>query len=147
MTVTTLIGKLKQLERPISQDARASLLTDLRAQPTEMDSVRPTSPDFWTRGGVYLHSMQDTLFVHGVFAENMGGLEYVRPCHACFVKDLDYYLWHFPQGETEMRKIFDAVFRVGTSAPWENDKELVLGLHRIYWTLDTEVIRPWVELG
>ena len=75
----------------------------------------------------------------------MPGQDYVKACQACFVKDLDFYLEHFPQEEAEMKRLFELVFNVGTSIYWENDRELLIGLNRLYWTLDREVIRPWVE--
>lgn len=69
----------------------------------------------------------------------------MKTVQACFVKDLDFYLEHFPESEAEMRQLFGLVFQVGTSAYWENDGELVTELHRTYWTLDKGVIRPWVK--
>jgi len=147
MAVETILDELKQMERPITEDTRTFLLADLRAHPTDLDSRRPTSSTFWKKGNVYFHSLQDTLYVHGVFTENRGGEGFIKECQACFVKDLNFYLKHFPQEETEMRKLFELIFRVGTSAYWEQDRELLLGLHNTYWTLDREIIKPWTRQG
>ena len=147
MTLEMLVDELRQLERPIRQDARSSLLADLRNYPTDIDGRRSIK---WERGNVYFHALQDTLYADGVFRGTMvrcgkEGLNYLKSSQACFVKDLDQYLAGFPEEESEMRQLFELIFKVGTSAYWEDHKELLIGLNRLYWTLDREVIRPWVE--
>ena len=86
MTVETILGELKKLERPISEDTRASLLIDLRVYPTDIDDRRSASPEFWRRARTYFHSMQDTFYAHGVFTENRGRLNFVKACQACLSK-------------------------------------------------------------
>lgn len=47
MTLEMLADELKQLERSISQDARALLLADLRAYSVpDIDYRRPTDPNY-----------------------------------------------------------------------------------------------------
>jgi len=145
MPAETLLIKLKQLERPITETSRTSLLSDLRAhQVPDMDGRRTAK---WKRGNIYFHSLQDLLLAHFEVHNNPGhDNKRLKESQACFVKDLDLYLAGFPQEEESMRRIFESVFSVGTSAYWHEDPNLVKELYSVYLALDFEGIRPWVRL-
>jgi hypothetical protein len=140
-----LVNKLRRLERPISEADRNSLLTNLRAYPTGMDHERSTDPTYWKRGSVYFHSLQDTKFASEALSERWPGQHFVKECQACFAKDLETYLKGFPREEAEMKGLFELIFKVGTSAYWEKDQQLLIELDRLYKALDEKVITPWVE--
>lgn len=141
------IDRVKQIARPITEEARFALVTDLRATPSDIDGRR-TAP--WKRGNIYFHSLQDIQFAS---SRNLAwelspkdSNKYRKGSQACFVKDLDYYFAGFPPDETEMRQLFQTVFDTGTSAYWHRDTALIDDLNKLYWEMDEEVIRPWAHL-
>src|SRR3989338_6972473 len=129
MSIDALLAELKQLERPISDDARDELLADLRVYPSGIDGRRTTE---WKRGNIYFHALQDTLAAEAIFRGTFvrysddEQIDYLKSSQACFTQDLDKYLAEFPKEEDEkMKELFELIFKVGTSKYWTEDQELV----------------------
>ncbi|MCH8067199.1 MAG: hypothetical protein IIC69_01300 [Nanoarchaeota archaeon] len=49
------------------------------------------------------------------------------------------------EDDGEMLQLFKLVFAVGTSAYWENDRELATELNKVYWALDNRDIKSWIN--
>jgi len=148
MSKETLVGELTRLERSISDYDREALLVELRGYTTDTDEDRSTYRG-WKRGNVYFHSLEDMMLARTVYNDDTLYRKLpnsIKSSQACFAKDLDLYLDVFPSTESqEIRELFQLIFNVGTSAYWDQDRELVTELYRIYQTLDREVIRPWAD--
>src|SRR3989344_3071861 len=131
MNKEALVAELRGLERPITDYDRQALLADLRSYPTDIDEGRSEYKG-WKKGNVYFHALEDVRFAKTIYGNDtlhtrLG--KYLKSSQACFVKDLDLYLATFPGDESqEMRETFELIFRVGTSAYWDKDRELVTDL-------------------
>lgn len=134
--------RLQRIRVEISEDEHAQLIKRLRNTPTDLDPRR-TDIGEWRKGRIYFHALQDlTLAAEPVLSDK--DLEDMTLCQACFVKDFDMYFSGFPEDETEMLEVFQAIFSVGTSFEWQTDHERVRSLRRIFADLDKQRIRPWV---
>jgi hypothetical protein len=157
MSVEELITRLRNLEREISEIDREELLSKLRVQLTLDGRPRPT--ELKSKGDLYFHSIQDLRLAKVV--ENLEekyrdkkGCEYPQSeetffhAQACFLQDLDRYLELLPNNENN-RQIIDSlnlIRRVGTSALWYKDRELMNNLLDLYVKLDDTLIRPWINI-
>lgn len=149
MSLEVYLEQLKGIERPISDADLTALLTKLRQTPSDIDVARSTLTEWQGRGNIFFHSLGDLRLVQmSISLRRNRGLatseDRLLPQQACFVKDLDRYLQFFPETEPDMKKVFESIFRVGTSAKWVTEPQLPLDLLPIYTTLDRDLIGPWV---
>lgn len=153
-----LIIEISGLEREINEVDREELLSKLRAQPTLDGRPRPT--ELKSKGNLYFHSIQDLRLAK--MTENLEekyrekkGCEYPQSeetffhAQACFLQDLDRYLELLPNNQDNQKIIssLDLIRRVGTSALWYEDRELMNNLLDLYVKLDNTLIRPWAHHG
>ncbi|MDP2749729.1 MAG: hypothetical protein Q8O89_02775 [Nanoarchaeota archaeon] len=152
MVVQDLLSQLKELQRPIDDADRESLLARLRECQTLDGRPRPTA--LTNKCNIYFHSVQDTTTADMLMMleRTSKGDEYSNiddrlfRVQACFAQDLDRYLELLPvSGNEDIAEVFKLVFDVGISACWHEDRALIKNLGQLYRQIDNELIRPWAN--
>ena len=144
--IETLLQELEQLERPTKEKYRASLMEKITAyQQSRLDS-RYKASQWVGKGGIYFHALQDLRVIKdGLELEELTAEEALGS-QACFHQNLQDYLRLLPKSEDPEEVIRDTlglILKVGMSAEWIFDRDLVINLERIYGEIDEALIQPW----
>ena len=68
----------------------------------------------------------------------------MRREQAGFARSLNRFIHGFPEGEGDMRELFQAIFELGTSGDWEEEKpNLARELSNAYWDVGERVLESW----
>lgn len=138
-----LLEEVRQLNKYVSQPERQrrAIQAELRAYPTDVDGRRDTP---WSRGSIYFHALQDLILAVESQEAEMEE-DQIKGSQACFVKDLDQYLEGFPEGNDEIREVFESILNTGTTSYWSYSSLGTRKLYELFDALDVKVIRPWVR--
>lgn len=138
-----LLAEVRKVPQHVSQpeQRRQSIQANLRAYPTGIDGRR-NAP--WARANIYFHGIQDLMLSVASHELDMRSGQ-IKGSQACFVKDLDLYLAGFPEGEAEMREVFQTLLDSGSTFYWENNPIGTRMLYELFDTLDKKVIQPWKQ--
>ena len=149
--VEHLVRKLEALERHPENEALNRLHEEIDNYRSK--KLEPRYKDYtWTRkSALYFHSIQDLFAAKFQYKLEDLGLErrndLILGSQACFVQNLDDYVSLMPDSEDpghSMLALFQLILRVGKSADWREDRELVEDLHSVYRNIDNTIIQPWV---
>lgn len=142
-----ILQEINQLEMPIAPQQQDELMEGMNQVRLLLDTRGYWSP----RAELYSHSKEDLEAARGFHASSRqiseSLMEQFWLAQACFVRDLQDYLSILTEKEDndgKIRKIFEAVLKVGTSRHWAEDSELVLRLLRVYRRLENEYVLPQI---
>ncbi|MBI4097853.1 MAG: hypothetical protein HY426_02330 [Candidatus Levybacteria bacterium] len=123
----------------MTPEERAAFVRALRATPVLDDGpVSGWSRDDWRVSRHYT----DNAFAFA-FTKTGHGNGGMRNRQAGFVQSLGCFIDRFPEGEEEMKGLFEAIYELGTSADWEKNPNLARELATAYWDVGEKVLESW----
>ena len=125
-----------QTKSDMTPERRSAFLTTLLTTPV-LDGVRIAK---WNRGD-WRVSRHDTDNAY-TFADTPLRGGHMRHAQAGFAQHLNRFIQGFPEGERDMRELFQAIYELGTSGDWEKNPNLARGVANAFWDVG-KVLESW----
>lgn len=130
----SLVAQTKSDKTP---EKSAAFVSALEATP----AVDERPPSEWSTGDWRIsRHYTDRAFV---WAETGKGPGSMRDAQAGFAQSLGRFIDGFPEGEGEMKGLFEAMLEIGTSGNWEEKPNLARQVANAYWDVGEQVLESW----